>query len=233
MAITPGKAGEVLKSFLLKRIEQIEIARTAPIVLAERLTDLLAMVALAAWGASRFSYGRWVLGGTLVFLVILILILQNRSLSLWIIDKIHQLKWGKGIAEKLHLFYDSTQVILRFRMLFLTTSISILSWFFECVSLYFVLKGLGLGLEGLIVDAVYIFSFSSIAGAISMLPGGLGVAETSMTGMMIGIGMEEGQAIVATLMGRFGTLWFGVLIGLLVLATWGRKYMQKEGRNRI
>src|SRR5579875_2625330 len=39
MAVTPGKAGELLKSVLLRRRTGTPVATSAPIVLAERLTD--------------------------------------------------------------------------------------------------------------------------------------------------------------------------------------------------
>ena len=46
-SITPGKVGEVIKSALLEKRHGIPVARTAPIVLAERVGDLLALVLLA------------------------------------------------------------------------------------------------------------------------------------------------------------------------------------------
>lgn len=48
MAVTPGKVGEVFKSYLLKRINNTPVSASAPIVLAERLTDGLAMLLLMA-----------------------------------------------------------------------------------------------------------------------------------------------------------------------------------------
>ena len=53
MGVTPGKLGEVFKSLLLYEARGVSIARTAPIVVAERLTDLLALVLLTAAGAHR------------------------------------------------------------------------------------------------------------------------------------------------------------------------------------
>src|SRR5579863_9025041 len=50
MAVTPGKAGELLKCILLRRKVGVPIAVSAPVVLSERLTDGLAMMGLAASG---------------------------------------------------------------------------------------------------------------------------------------------------------------------------------------
>src|SRR5260370_36510446 len=48
MAITPAKVGELLKSFLLKRETGAAISHTSPIIVAERLTDGIAMLLLGS-----------------------------------------------------------------------------------------------------------------------------------------------------------------------------------------
>src|SRR5438067_13070457 len=57
MAITPGKVGELLKSYLLKRSTGEAISRTSPIIMAERLTDGIAMIGLAAIGLVLYRAG--------------------------------------------------------------------------------------------------------------------------------------------------------------------------------
>ena len=79
MAVTPGKIGEVLKSSLLKEARGISVAKTAPIVLAERLTDLIALVLMAAFGASAFGIG---LNGLVIVMLVLLsgmLFIQRRD----------------------------------------------------------------------------------------------------------------------------------------------------------
>ena len=59
----------------------------------------------------------------------------------------------------------------------------------------------------------------SLAGALSFLPGGLGVAETSMTGLIRVLGdVPKAAAAAATVLIRLSTLWFAVAIGLVGLA---------------
>ncbi|MEW9672568.1 YbhN family protein [Ammoniphilus sp. 3BR4] len=226
MAITPGKAGEVLKSFLLKRMKRVEIARSAPIVLAERTTDLLAMAVLASIGISRFSNGSYLLVGTFLFFLILVLLIQSRRLTLQLLGYIKKVSLLKRVGEKLEVFYESSYQLFHWRILIFTTVISLVSWFLECVSLYWVFQGLDIGLP--LLEAIYVFSFSSIAGAVSMLPGGLGVAESSMVGLLMGLGTEKTSAVAATLLARFGTLWFGVLLGMITLLAFSRKLFRAE-----
>src|SRR5690606_23138209 len=80
---------------------------------------------------------------------------------------------------------------------------------------------LGLDLEGnlqLLQQALFIFPFATIVGALIMMPGGLGGAEASMAGLLqLLAGTPETVAVAATLLIRFGTLWFGVTLGLTSL----------------
>ncbi|WP_227936383.1 lysylphosphatidylglycerol synthase transmembrane domain-containing protein [Alkalihalobacillus deserti] len=231
MAITPGKAGEVLKSFLLKSSEKVDIARTAPVVFAERLTDLLAMIILAAWGITRFSTGGWFIVITSLMLLLTILLVQNKGFIQGIFIKFKKYPALSWISGRLEVLYESSNELLRFKTILYTTMISIVSWFLECLSFYFVLRGLDLNQS--VLEAVFVFSFSSIAGALSMLPGGLGVTEASMTGLMMGLGIDHSKAVAAMIMGRFATLWFGVILGSTVLLINSKRWFYVKANNQI
>src|SRR3954452_6603529 len=69
MAMTPGKVGEVLKSYLLKQVRGTPIAQSAPVVMAERITDGVAMLVLASVGLVMFNYGTALLVGIAIFVV--------------------------------------------------------------------------------------------------------------------------------------------------------------------
>ncbi|MCI0856826.1 MAG: flippase-like domain-containing protein, partial [Chloroflexi bacterium] len=55
MVITPGKVGEWLKSYLLRQVHGTPIARSAPILIAERLTDSIALLIICAAGVFVFG----------------------------------------------------------------------------------------------------------------------------------------------------------------------------------
>ena len=61
--MTPGKLGEAVKALLLRESRGIPAARTAPIVIAERFTDLVGLLLLAAVGAFTFEVDRTLPGG--------------------------------------------------------------------------------------------------------------------------------------------------------------------------
>src|SRR5207237_10418287 len=74
MTMTPGKVGEWLKSYLLRERWRVPFGASAPIVLAERLTDGVAMLLLALGGLLAYGIGRELIGlialGALLFVVL-------------------------------------------------------------------------------------------------------------------------------------------------------------------
>ena len=228
MSVTPGKVGEVFKSFLLRRVNGTPVTVSAPIVLAERVTDGLAMLLLMALGLSLYPPVRplfWVL---LVATLVGVVVAQNRGLCEGILAWVGHLPLGARVAPRLLTLYRSTAQLLDWRMLLVSTALSFVSWGFECVAMYFVLTGMGIaGTPLLLLQSTFIFAASTLLGLVSFLPGGLGASEASSAGLLIVlVGMDKGAASAATLIIRFCTLWFGVLLGMAALAWFGRHYKE-------
>lgn len=231
MAVTPGKVGEVLKSYLLKRINGTPISASAPIVLAERITDGLAMLLLMGFGLTLYEPARPLFYLLLVATAVGLLVVQSRALVDRLIGLAGRLPLGARLAPKLATAYTSMRELLSWRILLMSTLISLLSWFGECVAMYYVLRGLGVaGSFLLLQQATFVFAASTLFGLVSFLPGGLGVSEGSSTLMLERlIPLDAGPATTATIIIRFCTLWFGVTLGALALAIFSRRYADAEG----
>ena len=91
LTVTPGKVGEVFKSLVLFEIYGVPVARTAPIVVAERVTDVIGVVVLIVLGSLGFSGGLvWAaLGATAVF--VLLVVVSHRRLSIRLIGLVERL----------------------------------------------------------------------------------------------------------------------------------------------
>jgi len=215
MSVTPAKLGEVFKSYLLKRLNNIEVSRSIPVVFAERITDMLGLLALAAISFSAFEYGKEVLIFVLVLLLALVAITQSRRLCLKFLQISKSVPLINRLSGSLRIIYESAYTLFRLKNLIVAILISVVSWGFECLAMYLVLAGFGVNAS--ILLSTFVFSFSSLVGAISMIPGGLGVAEGSFAGLLILSGIPKGIAASTTVIIRFCTLWFGVLIGLITI----------------
>ncbi len=86
MSITPGKVGELLKSYLVKEVTNEPISKTAPIIFAERITDFVSLLIIAIVGAYIFDYGGEITIGVALFFLVIIVIISNKRLALPIIN---------------------------------------------------------------------------------------------------------------------------------------------------
>ncbi len=218
LAVTPGKAGEALKGVWIEQQSDIPAARGVAVVLAERISDGLAVLLLSTLGV--IAYPRYWPAFALILTLLLgvILVSQIRPLAEALLDFGERLPLVSRFVHHLREFYEGSFTLFRPQATLLAVALGVVSWLGEGVGFYLILRGLGLPAGGQTLSiAVFTLSFSTVVGAASALPGGLGAAEASIAGMLVLLlGVPQGQAAAATLLIRFATLWFGVGLGLLV-----------------
>jgi len=224
MVMTPGKAGEFLKSYMVRNVAGTPMSQTAPVVLAERMTDGAAMLLLASAGLFAFPDRMARIIATFVFAIFLlaVIVIQIRPLSLWLLELGQKLPIVKKFAAHLHSFYESSYVIFGPRNLTISLIIGVISWLAEGLAYYFVLVGFGIepGLQSILM-AVFIFSISTVIGAVFAMPGGLGGVEGSLVALSMQLfGLDVTVATAAALLIRFCTLWLGVGIGVISFLLW-------------
>ncbi|MEN8208237.1 MAG: lysylphosphatidylglycerol synthase transmembrane domain-containing protein [Candidatus Fermentibacteria bacterium] len=224
MTVTPGKLGELLKCYLLKERRNIPVSRTSPVVVAERITDLISMIFIAIIGLALVQHrGAMVaIGAGIVFVfAIMIFLLWEKAFGFLtgLLCRVKKVAKHRGSFEKFHRNCSS---LLDLKSLLISVPLGILSWGAEALVLCLV--SISLGIEpGLSVGlALLAHSAGTIAGAVSMIPGGLGLTELTIGAILLSA-MPESDAAVTTLIMRFATLWFAVLLGVIVLGVIKRK----------
>jgi glycosyltransferase 2 family protein len=235
MAVTPGKIGEVFKSYLLRRVNHTPISASAPIVLAERLTDGLGMLVLMAVGLNLYPPARPLFWLLLIGGIVGIGVLQYRPAAEWLLDRSGRLPVVGRFSQAARRFYESSFALLSWRLLLVSTIISIVSWGGECVAFYYVLVGLGVTPSfDLLLIATFVFAASTLFGLVSFLPGGLGTSEASSVALLVALinGLALPVATAATIMIRFCTLWFGVSLGVIALLIFERRYRSADDEPR-
>ena len=173
-----------------------------PVIFADRMTDVIAVMTLASFGVFLFRMN--IVSFTLVILVLagLILLLRSELVMLRVFDRF----------ETLREAYLVSRPLLDLKTLSISVAIGIVSWFMECLAFYMTFRGFSVG-AGLF-ESTFIYAFSSVAGALTMLPGGLGVTEASMTVLSNQLlVLDRSTAVAATIIIRAVTLWFAVVVG--------------------
>ena len=227
MSITPGKVGEVLKSVLLHQSRGTSIAATAPIVVAERLTDLFGLFVIAAFGIAVFDFGRVAFIVVLAALALGMGFLQFPGLVSRLLDVVEKLPWFGALRPRFDEAYESMRVLVRGVPMLVATALSTVSWSMEALAFHWIVAALNpLRLE---LDlSAFVYSMTTILGAVSFLPGGLGVTEGSMIGalLLFGVFQDEASATAATYLIRIATLWFAVGIGACALLVFRRRFVE-------
>ncbi|MEZ4318012.1 MAG: lysylphosphatidylglycerol synthase transmembrane domain-containing protein [Myxococcota bacterium] len=216
MVISPAKAGEVVKPYLVRVITGTPMQRTIPALVAERVTDGIAVVALATVGVTTFAPERV----DVIFFACAVLgsgfaVLLSKRLSLAILGVLRQLPVVGRVGDKLEEAYMAMRECLSPVPLIVTVLMSLVAWFAECLGLYLVYWGLGAPTT--VEVATFLYAFATTAGGFS--PGGLGVTDVVLgeLGQALIPALTEGQAVAASLLIRIATLWFGVVLGALAL----------------
>ena len=224
MVMTPGKAGEFLKSYMVRNVTGTPMSVTAPVVFAERMTDGMAMLLLASAGLFAFPDPTARIVAVLVLMssLVTITIIQIRPLALRLLEFGKHLPVIKRFADHLFSFYESSYLIFRPRNLLISLAIGVVSWLAEGIAYYLVLLGFGAtpGSQGVLL-AVFIFCISTVIGALFATPGGLGGVEGSLVALSVRLfSLPTAIATAAALLIRFCTLWMGVTIGVVSFALW-------------
>lgn len=224
LSVTPGRAGEVLKAYLLKTQFNIDFAVIAPTVIAERLSGLAG--AVLAFAFSVYLIGREnpytyrILALTMVLIGTALSLIQNRSLAELCLEKLSYFNWLREKIPWVRKMHNSIYILTRNRIFLYCIVISSIYWTAESALLACVLTGLDVKLEFPIV--MFILTLSSIVGGISLMPGSLGVLEAGMIGLLQLEGLDFTTASAAALLHRFISLWLAVFIGIVCLL-WNRK----------
>ena len=211
MAITPGKAGELIKSYLLRDRIGVPVAESAPVVVMERLTDVISVLLLALLGLALLPIPvLLVLAVVLVLITALVaLIVTRRGNRIFDLPLIR--RWSGGLRTSA----EGMRQLAAPRPMTVAVILGAGAWFSEGVALWVILEGLEAHVS--LLRALSIYAAATLIGAVSALPGGLVGTEGSMLAMLQQSGISRGPAAAGTLLVRLVTLWFAVALGLAAL----------------
>lgn len=216
LTTTPGKLGELLRLWLLERGHGHPYQRTAPLFIGDRVGDANAILLLCLAGLGAFGGHVWTTAGALLLVGAgTLLLLKPRLLA-------RPLLLAYGAVGRWPRLFAGVRTSLRHTARFFTPRLYLAAlllgtagWLAECLAFHALLEALGAAVT--VQQAVFVFAFSMLVGAASMLPGGLGSTEAVMVGLLAAIGVEIPTAVAAAVVIRATTLWFAVGLGLAAL----------------
>ncbi|MBN2798456.1 MAG: flippase-like domain-containing protein [Deltaproteobacteria bacterium] len=216
MVISPGRAGELVKPYLVRSLTGAPIARTLPALVSERVTDGLAVVLLAGLGVGTWHpEGAWILLALLGMVGLGLVALFLDPVVAAALALLRGLPLLGRAAPKVEEVVSALRTCLSPAPLLLTLSLSLVAWGAECVGYWLVFQGLQA--PATLEAATFLYASATVFGGPS--PGGMGIADGALVEGAIRLvaGMEPGSAVAAALLIRVATLWFGVALGAVAL----------------
>lgn len=215
MSATPGRVGELIRMRWIRRETGWAFERTAPLMLVDRASDLVAMALILALALALTAGG--IAGAVPVVILALVAawIATHPSLLAAIATSGYRMTGRfarlfarvRGAARSLTAFRGAWTITV-------AAGLGIIGWMAEAYAFHLLLVWMGADVG--LWRAAAIFIFAAIAGGLTGAPGGLGGAEAAMIALLSLEGVPLAVSVPATLIIRVTTLWFAIGIGLLI-----------------
>jgi uncharacterized protein (TIRG00374 family) len=218
--ITPLKAGDPLRSLLLKATCKKDISSSLPSVFVERIFDVVVTVLFSLAGLFFFySFSFWLAATVAVYATVFgigIYILVSEKRTKKFFGKLSFLfkfvkieKKVEGFSRGLHKAF----IKYKNRKIFLVTFIySVLVWLIEGLILWISFLSIGIPIN--IAFSVTIVAFTTLIGVLTFLPGGLGSSEAVAILIFTKFfSLTPAQVMTAAILSRVFGYWTYVIFG--------------------
>lgn len=215
MSFSPGKLGELLKSYLLKSKFQFQISITSPVIIAERIIEFTSLIIISIFGAIAYNLKfQYLIFPFLLLILIFFLFRNNRFINL-LFTFLGKFKFFRQNLEKLTNVRETTFNLFTWEIFLKMLFISSFAWLFECYSYYLIVQFFVPEVGFIWISVIYLISI--IIGSVSMTPGGIGTTEGALTYFLYQQNISENIAVTSALLIRVSTLWFTIIVGFLAL----------------
>ena len=166
---------------------------------------------------------------TLILVALGVVVLGTPRLSRPLLGALARLPLVGRFFSQAGAMVESAALLLRPRPLAILSILSVLGWGMECVGYWLILHGF-FGVEASLGLCTFLWAATTLIGALSFLPGGLGATEASLgvLASRLAIGMTQPVAVASTLLIRVATLWWGELVGAVALVALMRNPKLRE-----
>jgi len=215
MLITPAGLGEMIKShFLLKKYNQ-PVSKTLPLVLVERYHDALAILCIliifSIITGTTFLTIPVLIIGTLLF--VSLIVIRSRKLFPMFQKVIRKVKIFQTLENHSIEFNKSLVSFTSKKIFFSGWLVGITAWSFDALGIFLCFQAFELDFD--FFTSALLGLSSIIFGALSLIPGGVGVTEVSFVQLLSLYGIESSISSSLALFFRLQSIWFVTCIGIV------------------
>ncbi|MBT2768138.1 flippase-like domain-containing protein [Stenotrophomonas sp. ISL-67] len=215
--VSPGKAGELLR---IRYFGRMAVPPTVVLTtfIYERGLDLVVLTLLglgAAWLVPAFVPLAFAVLG---FLVLLFLAGRWPPLNATLYTIASRLP-GSRVRRLAHFLLDGVSQagpLLRPRVVIPGAAIGTLAWLFTAAAFAYLCHAIGIPLAW--SHALGIYPLAMLAGAASLVPGGVGTTEAAIVLMLGALGAPVEVSLAVAVGIRLVTLWLAIAVGMVAMA---------------
>jgi len=220
LIFTPGRIGEIAKIIYARDLFGIPVATSLPILIAERITDVVVMALLASIGFLMLGEAPdFIVAGIMLTGILLIAILRAPILGYISRKGLPGFLTRRGFDQMLNQASVSQTSLFTRRALTPNFALGSCAWMVEVTIFFLSLCATGIDVDSqLFVLALAIFPLASLGGSLSFLPGGLGITEGLIVALSVPLSdISEGTVLLAAILTRIAIMGTVIVIGLVSL----------------
>jgi len=120
-------------------------------------------------------------------------------------------RFGERVRRTIH----QTAGLFAPTPLLVGTAIGCVGWLLECLGFHIVAAEFSSSIT--VLQAIFIFTFANLVGALTLIPAGIGGTEVSMATLLVAKGLTLDESVATMAIVRGATLWFGIGWGYIAL----------------
>jgi uncharacterized protein (TIRG00374 family) len=214
---TDQHVNESYKNIWISKACGIPYNRVDSVSLIDEISASLSIFVLVILGVIAYP-NFWPLFLVLLVLVgLLVMFLQYNRTS----GEPVEVSENPRFLIKLRLRFSATRAdnekMFKSIPLTISLALNVLAWLTQAAALFLILLGLGLPPDLSMASlSCLVLAFSIMIGFLSNMPGGLGVVELALAGLLsVLMGYQPELAVTATILFRLSTFWISLLFGIL------------------
>ncbi len=223
------RMGDAYRAYTLSREAKVGMASSLGTILAERVTDMFAILALLLVGVAGFSASgdasvviRVLAAALLMTAALVVLLFVMRTFGVRLAGRL-----PSGLAGRYRAFHDVTLGSLR--QLPALMALGLGGWLLEATRLYFVVQALDLSIS---LPLILIVALGHAILSAVPTPGGVGAVEPGVTALLV-LGLERSDALSVTLVDRTITYLSILAVGGVTMLLWqssiARRNRKRDG----
>ncbi len=214
--VMPAKLGDAYRAYQFKRVTKGSLSSALGTIFAERFLDVVvlatlligALLTLGAFNRGSDSTPTALLGASMLLLVVGAIGLT----AMWTLRE----RLPSLMPQRVQAIYSRFQhgILGSFQNMLVVAPLSTLVWFAEVGRVYFVVQAMDLDLA--LPYIVLLALTQALLTVVPFTPGGLGLVETGLVGLLLFAGIPKEIAVATALLDRTISYWSVIVLGFIL-----------------